>query len=108
MFAVEGFYFLKEMTVWFRGPIGPVPTSQVPCWGISQMQKPVCNLLTVAKELIKSSPSEDQRNQLCTSAEIFAGVLRAILLIQSQERDENTLWQIIFDYLDEAISKVPP
>ena len=71
------------------------------------MKKPICNMLAVAKELIKSSPSEDQRNQLCASAQIFAGILRAILLIQSQGKDLDTLWQIIFDYLDEAISKVP-
>jgi len=64
-------------------------------------------LLDHAKELAGSPPSEDQRNQLCTSAELFAGVCRAMLQM-SGPKDVPSLWNsLLLPFLDDAIAKVP-
>lgn len=64
-------------------------------------------LLAFATEIASSPPSEDQRNQQCTSAEIFSGVCRALLKLY--EDDEKTdIWAEIFlPYLEEVIPKIP-
>lgn len=64
-------------------------------------------LLSFATEIAASPPSEDQRNQQCTSAEIFSGVCRALL--QLYKDDESTdIWATIFlPYLEEVIPKIP-
>eukprot|EP00566_Odontella_aurita_P004325 CAMPEP_0113531630 /NCGR_PEP_ID=MMETSP0015_2-20120614/3603_1 /TAXON_ID=2838 /ORGANISM="Odontella" /LENGTH=2326 /DNA_ID=CAMNT_0000430487 /DNA_START=10 /DNA_END=6990 /DNA_ORIENTATION=- /assembly_acc=CAM_ASM_000160 len=64
-------------------------------------------LLDHARELAGSPPSEDQRNQLCTSAEIFAGVCRAMLQMSIPEEIPE-LWKgLLLPFLDDAIAKVP-
>ena len=65
------------------------------------------NLLSFAKEMAASPPSEDQRNQQCTSAEIFAGVTRAI--IQMMDGDPLTdVWNTqLIPFLVESIPKFP-
>jgi Proteasome-substrate-size regulator, mid region/Domain of unknown function (DUF3437) len=65
------------------------------------------HLLSFAVELAASPPSEDQRNQQCTSAEIFSGVCRAVLQLH-QDDDTGDIWSSIFlPYLDEVIPKIP-
>ncbi len=64
-------------------------------------------LLTFSKEMAASPPSEDQRNQQCTSAEIFAGVTRAFL--QMMDGDALTdIWNTqLIPFLVESIPKFP-
>ncbi|CAB9523258.1 Proteasome activator complex subunit 4 [Seminavis robusta] len=63
-------------------------------------------LLAFATEIAASPPSEDQRNQQCTSAEIFSGVCRAMLLLHND--DPIDIWTSIFlPYLDDVIPKIP-
>ena len=71
-------------------------------------EKTVKYLLTVVGELAASPPSEDQRNQLCTSAEIFSGIFVGLL----QQRKVSELHiasfnEIIIPCLDAAIEIVP-
>lgn len=64
-------------------------------------------LLTFAKGIASSPPSEDQRNQICTSAEIFSGVCRALILL-TDEDGVTDMWNTIFlPYLEEVTLKVP-
>ena len=64
-------------------------------------------LLCFAREMAVSPPSEDQRNQQVTSAEVFAGIARAYL--QMVEGDElDTIWkEYLIPFLDEVIPKIP-
>jgi len=65
-------------------------------------------LLPLSKELAMSPPSEDQRNQLCTSAEIFAGVCRVLLQVHCGDDELSTIWEtVILCYLDDVIPKIP-
>ncbi|KAG7363158.1 proteasome-substrate-size regulator domain containing protein [Nitzschia inconspicua] len=64
-------------------------------------------LLSFAKELASSPPSEDQRNSQCTSAEIFAGVLRSFLLTFDADRLKEFWESILIPFLDEVIPKIP-
>lgn len=64
-------------------------------------------LLAFAREIAASPPSEDQRNQQCTSAEIFSGVCKALLQLSG---DSNTygIWEGTFlPYLEDVIPKIP-
>jgi len=64
-------------------------------------------LLAFAIEIASSPPSEDQRNQQCTSAEIFSGVCRAMLKLYEDDHATD-IWSTIFlPYLDEVIPKIP-
>eukprot|EP00804_Cyclotella_cryptica_P029515 CCRYP_011313-RA/>CCRYP_011313-RA protein AED:0.03 eAED:0.02 QI:169/0.87/0.88/1/1/1/9/224/2315 len=64
-------------------------------------------LLAYAKELVASLPSEDQRNQLVASAEIFAGVCRAMLKYSSID-EKASVWDILLlPFLDEAVPIMP-
>mmetsp|Transcript_4858 Transcript_4858/g.11567 ORF Transcript_4858/g.11567 Transcript_4858/m.11567 type:complete len:2224 (+) Transcript_4858:205-6876(+) len=64
-------------------------------------------LLKFSKEMAGAPPSEDQRNQQCTSAEIYAGVSRAFLQLYSEER-LSSLWDSdLLPFLDEVIAKIP-
>ena len=66
------------------------------------------HLLAFAKEMVAAPPSEDQRNQQCTSAEIFAGIARAFMQMQSLQKDIESYWEtLLLPYLDEAIAKIP-
>jgi len=67
-----------------------------------------CFLLDQAKELVASPPSEDQRNQQVTSAEIFAGVSRALVQYSNTEDERNAIWEtMLLPFLDDAIAKMP-
>jgi len=64
-------------------------------------------LLSFSKEMASSPPSEDQRNQQCTSAEIFAGVARAFLQMISGSA-LNEIWNAeLIPFLVESIPKFP-
>lgn len=64
-------------------------------------------LLAFATEIAAAPPSEDQRNQQCTSAEIFSGVCRALLQLYGDDSTTD-IWTVIFlPYLDEVIPKIP-
>lgn len=63
--------------------------------------------LTFSKEMAASPPSEDQRNQQCTSAEIFAGVTRAFLQKFNQAAVQDIWASDLIPYLDEVIPKIP-
>ena len=65
------------------------------------------HLLAFSRDMAASPPSEDQRNQQCTSAEILAGVCRGLLQLV-EEAELSTLWTEDFlPYLDEVIPKIP-
>jgi proteasome activator subunit 4 len=65
------------------------------------------HLLSFSKDMAGSPPSEDQRNQQCTSAEIFAGVCRALLQFLSGQ-SLNDIWESdLLPFMDEVISKIP-
>lgn len=64
-------------------------------------------LLSFSKEIASSPPSEDQRNQQCTSAEIFAGVTR-IVLKRINGSTLNDIWNTaLIPFLVESIPKFP-
>lgn len=64
-------------------------------------------LLDFAVEIASSPPSEDQRNQQCTSAEIFSGVCRALLKFYQDDTSANIWTHTFLPYLDEVIPKIP-
>jgi hypothetical protein len=65
-------------------------------------------LLEHAKELVSSPPSEDQRNQQVTSAEIFGGVGRALIQYSTTEDERNLIWDtMLLPFLGEAVVKMP-
>ncbi len=65
-------------------------------------------LLEHAIVLVSSPPSEDQRNQQVTSAEIFGGVGRALIQYSATEDERNFIWEtMLLPFLDEAIVKMP-
>jgi len=66
------------------------------------------HLLLFSKQLAASPPSEDQRNQLCTSAEIFAGVCRALLQLYHNDDRLPEIWDtVILSFLDDVIHQIP-
>ncbi len=66
------------------------------------------NFLSYAKELMSSPPSEDQRNQICTSAEIFAGVAHALLSTGRTTNDCKEAWSsFLLPFFDDAMDIVP-
>ena len=66
------------------------------------------HLLNFAREMASAPPSEDQRNSLCTSAEIFAGVCRAALRQNASSGEQSKLWKsTLLPFLDEAINRIP-
>jgi hypothetical protein len=66
-------------------------------------------LLAHARELLSAPPSEDQRNQLVASAEIFGGVCRALLKYSSIDASELTfVWDtMLLPFLNDAVPKMP-
>jgi len=65
-------------------------------------------LLGHARELVASPPSEDQRNQQVTSAEIWSGVSRALIQYSSSDEDRTEIWNtLLLPFLDEAVVKMP-
>ena len=65
-------------------------------------------LLEQARELVASPPSEDQRNQQVTSAEIFGGIARALIQYSNTEDERNEIWEtMLLPSLDEAVVKMP-
>ena len=65
------------------------------------------HLLSFSKEKAASPPSEDQRNQQCTSAEIFAGVCRAFLQTLGDETIHDFWKTDLLPFLDEVVTKIP-
>jgi hypothetical protein len=63
------------------------------------------NLLAFGKELAAALPSEDQRNQQITSAEIFAGICGSRM--RSAKDMESTWADVLLPYLDDVMSKIP-
>ena len=64
-------------------------------------------LLDQAKELVAAGPSEDQRNQHVTSAEIFGGVARALIRYSTEEERDEVWETTLLPFLDDAILKMP-
>lgn len=64
-------------------------------------------LLAFCKEMAASPPSEDQRNQQVTSAEIVSGITRGALLILSSENLSSFWANDLLPYFDEVIPKIP-
>jgi len=64
-------------------------------------------LLSFSKEMAASPPSEDQRNQQCTSTEIFAGVTRAFLQMMDGEALTDVWNTDLLPFLFESIPKFP-
>ena len=63
------------------------------------------HLLAFARELTASPPSEDQRNQQITAAEIYAGVCGSFL---RSSRLSPELWSsLLMPFLEDALSKTP-
>lgn len=65
------------------------------------------HLLAYATEIAAAPPNEDQRNQQCTSAEIFSGVCRALLQLYEDDTTVDIWTTIFLPYLDEVIPKIP-
>lgn len=62
--------------------------------------------LRLGLELVESPPSEDQRNQQVTSAEIFGGVSRGLMHLFRD--DCCAIWEsILLPYLEVVITKLP-
>jgi hypothetical protein len=75
--------------------------------GVTDATTAAKHLLAFATEIAASPPSEDQRNQQCTSAEIFSGVCRALLRLYDNNKTTE-MWNAIFlPYLEEVIPKIP-
>jgi hypothetical protein len=64
-------------------------------------------LLNDAKLLAAAPPNEDQRNQQVTSAEIFAGVSRALLMLYRSEEMAVLYKTVLLPYLEDVIPKIP-
>lgn len=66
-------------------------------------------MLAICRDLLQSPPSEDQKNELCTSAEIFAGVGRSLLeLVSDDDKEIQNIWDsILLSFLDFAVEKMP-
>ena len=66
------------------------------------------HFLSFAEELSSSPPSEDQRNQLCTSAEIFAGISRGLLTIDDSAETVASTWSsMILPFFDLVMDVIP-
>lgn len=66
------------------------------------------HFLSYAKELASSPPSEDQRNQICTSAEVFAGVSHALLAMGATTDDCSETWvSILLPFFDSVMDIIP-
>lgn len=63
------------------------------------------NLLAFSRECAGAPPSEDQRNQQVTSAEIFAGVCG--FLVRSSESSVELWSELLLPHLDEVMAKIP-
>ena len=75
--------------------------------GLHGSEKTSKFLLDDAKILASAPPSEDQRNQHVTSAEIFAGVSRSLLQLFAGKQ-VNQIWKnILLPFLEEVIPKIP-
>jgi len=76
--------------------------------GKGKAEKPSKHFLDFAKEMASAPPSEDQRNQQCTSAEIFGGVCRALLQISIGPEQRAELWKsVLLPFLEDVIPKIP-
>ena len=70
-------------------------------------QEAAKHLLAFATKMAEAPPSEDQRNQQCTSAEIFAGVCHALMQL-TVSREQTAVWEnTLIPFLKEVIPKIP-
>lgn len=66
------------------------------------------HLLKLATEMASALPSEDQKNQVCTSAEIFSGVIRGLLQSCTASEEVSDCWHsILLPFLVEVVPKIP-
>jgi hypothetical protein len=65
------------------------------------------NLSSFAREMAASPPSEDQRNEQVTSAEIFAGITRAYLQMFEGDELDNIWKEYLIPFLDDIVPKIP-
>eukprot|EP00550_Attheya_septentrionalis_P002489 CAMPEP_0198284816 /NCGR_PEP_ID=MMETSP1449-20131203/4226_1 /TAXON_ID=420275 /ORGANISM="Attheya septentrionalis, Strain CCMP2084" /LENGTH=2325 /DNA_ID=CAMNT_0043982031 /DNA_START=25 /DNA_END=7002 /DNA_ORIENTATION=- len=66
------------------------------------------HFLAFAKEMAATPPSEDQRNEQCTAAEIFAGVCRTMMELEVDPHARVEAWKnSMIPFLDEVIPKTP-
>lgn len=67
------------------------------------------HLLKIAVEMAGAPPSEDQRNQICTAAEIFSGVSRSLLeLCNGNLVQVSNRWStLLLPFLADVVPKIP-
>jgi len=65
------------------------------------------NLLQRARELAVAPPSEDQRNQQVTAAEILAGCIKGLLFLSTTEQCQEVWEKVLLPFLDEVLPKIP-
>jgi hypothetical protein len=75
--------------------------------GVIGCKETVKFLLDDAKLLAAAPPSEDQRNEHVTSAEIFAGITRAMLQLFLPENLGDIWKALLLPFLEEVIHKIP-
>lgn len=64
--------------------------------------------LMQAKQLASAAPSEDQRNELCTSAEIFGGIAHGLLSAASTDAEIVNMWtSTLLPCFGELMDKIP-
>ena len=64
--------------------------------------------ITQAKQLASAPPSEDQRNELCTSAEIFGGIAHGLLSAAVTDAEIVDMWtSTLLPFFDELMDKIP-
>lgn len=64
--------------------------------------------LAHAQQLASAPPSEDQRNELCTSAEIFGGVAHGLLSAAASDVEIIDRWTLtLLPFFDEVMDKIP-
>lgn len=75
--------------------------------GLDVAAKATRHLLAFAVEMAEAPPSEDQRNQQGTSAEIFAGVCKALVKL-TPSQNEADIWETaLIPFLEDVIPKLP-
>jgi hypothetical protein len=99
---------IGQKSVTFKLPHSQLIEGILVIIGHDNCKKSSTFLLDQAKELVSSPPSEDQKNQQCTAAEIFAGVSRALMQYSNTQNDRDVVWEtILLPFLEEAVVKMP-
>jgi hypothetical protein len=99
---------IGQKSVTFKLPHSQLIEGILELIGHDNCKKSSTFLLDQAKELVSSPPSEDQKNQQCTAAEIFGGVSRALLQSSNTQDDRDVVWEtLLLPFLEEAVVKMP-